>query len=82
MHTTGRMARHIVPQPAAQAGLDRHRLVDSIARSDAHADGTAGGEGCYQAMEQLFAGGDITQAAWERYCSGYEAACARQQATG
>lgn len=80
MHNTGRMARHIVPQPAAQPR--RHRLVDSMARSDAHADGTAGGEGCYQAMEQLFAGGDITQAAWERYCLVYETAFARQQATG
>ena len=82
MHNTGRMARHIVPQQAAQPRRNRHRLVDSIARSDAHADGTAGGEGCYQAMEQLFGGGDITQAAWERYCLVYEKAWAGWQATG
>jgi hypothetical protein len=48
------------------------RVIDTHATNDARVDHQCGDEHLYDLMEQLFAGGDISQATWERYALIYE----------
>lgn len=48
------------------------QAIDTHAANDARVDHQCGDEHLYDLMERLFAGGDISQAAWERYALAYE----------